>query len=81
MLRAAKGNMWVKNFSNGFANRLTHHIQSAVASNDISNYTLLGSINSSSLDVSQAVNVTNPTTGAFYMICGVTPCGSEDQCQ
>ena len=80
MLRAARGNMWVKNFSNSFNNRLTHHMQSVLASNDAASYQLLANISSTSFDVSQATNVTNKLTGAFYMIVGVSECGGSDQC-
>jgi hypothetical protein len=80
MLRAARGGMWVKNFQNGFNSRMTHHIQSVMASSDIASYQLLNSLGSTSFDASQATDVTNKTTGEFYIVCGVSECGGADKC-
>jgi hypothetical protein len=80
MLRAARGNMWVKNYQNGFNSRMTYHMQSVLASNDAASYQLLANISSTVLDRSQVTEVTNKTTGAFFMVCGMTECGSDDQC-
>jgi hypothetical protein len=73
--------MWVKNFQNGYMSRLTHHIQSVMASRDATSYTMLNQLSSNTFDTNEAVQITNKDTGDFYIICGVSECGSSDKLQ
>lgn len=79
MLRAPKGGVWTSNFSNNFTSKMTHHVQSVQASNDVRSMNLLGVIGSSAVDTSTVNYVNNKDTGDFYFICGVSVCGGPDK--
>jgi hypothetical protein len=79
MLRAPKGGAWTSNFSNGFMNKMTHHVQSVTASNDIRSMNLLGTISSKAVDTNKVSYVNDKITGDFFFICGVSVCGGPDK--
>jgi len=79
MLKAPKGGMWTGNFTNGFMSKMTHHVQSVAASNDIRSANLLGTISSKAVDANKVKYVNDKNTGAFFFTCGLSRCGGPDK--
>lgn len=79
MLRAPKGGMRTGRFSNNFMSKMTHHVQSVAASNDIRSMNLMGTISAQAVDANKVNYINNKETGDFYFVCGISTCGGPDK--